>query len=157
SVEPTIRLGTICGRYYAMDRDKRWDRVAKAYAAIVDADAPHAEDPLAALEASYAKGKTDEFVEPVALAGYPGMKDDDGVLMGNFRADRVREILRSLLTPDFQDFPRARVVHFAAAAGMAEYADDLTPLCPALFPPNEPRNTLGEIVAGLGLKQLRIA
>jgi len=140
-----------------MDRDKRWDRVAKAYAAMVDADAPRAADPFAALEESYAKGKTDEFVEPVVIGHYPGMKADDGVLMGNFRADRAREILRSLLLPDFPDFPRARVIQFAATAGVAEYADDLTPYCPGLFPPNEPRNTLGEIVAGLGLHQLRIA
>jgi 2,3-bisphosphoglycerate-independent phosphoglycerate mutase len=157
SVEKSIRLGTICGRYYAMDRDKRWDRVAKAYAAIVEADAPRAEDPIAALEASYAKGKTDEFVEPVVIGSYPGMKTDDGVLMGNFRADRVRQILRSLLIPDFADFPRPRVVRLAAAAGIAEYAADLTPYCPALFPPHEPRNTLGEVIADLGLTQLRIA
>ena len=157
SVEKEIRLGTICGRYFAMDRDKRWDRVTKAYAAIVDADASHAADPFAALEESYAKGKTDEFVEPVVIGHYPGMKNDDGVMMGNFRADRAREILRSLLLPDFADFARPRVVRFGAASGMAEYADDITPHCPALFPPNEPRNTLGEIVAGLGLTQLRIA
>jgi 2,3-bisphosphoglycerate-independent phosphoglycerate mutase len=157
SVEKGVRLGTLCGRYFAMDRDKRWDRVAKAYAAIVDAEGVRAEDPFAALEEFYAKGKSDEFVEPVVLGHYPGMKDDDGLLMANFRADRAREILRSLLLPDFADFPRARVINFGATVGMAEYAEDLTPYCPALFPPNQPRNTLGEVCANLGLTQLRIA
>jgi 2,3-bisphosphoglycerate-independent phosphoglycerate mutase len=155
--EPLVKIGSVSGRYYAMDRDKRWDRVARAYNAMVMADAPRASDPLAGLAAAYEAGKTDEFVEPFVLEHYPGMKDDDGVLMGNFRGDRAREILRALLIPDFADFERPRVVRFEAAAGMVAYADDLNPLMPALFPPNDPHNSLGEIVADAGLKQLRIA
>jgi len=155
--EPLVKIGTICGRYYAMDRDKRWDRVARAYSAIVMADAPRADDALAGLAKSYAAGKTDEFVEPLVIGHYPGMKDDDGVIMGNFRADRAREILRALLQPNFSDFERQRVIHFAATAGMVCYADDINPFMPPLFPPNDPHNSLGEIISAQGLKQLRLA
>src|SRR5262249_19696701 len=111
----------------------------------------------AGVAASYEVGKTDEFVEPFVLDHYPGMKDDDGVIMANFRADRAREILRALLQHDFDGFDRKRGIRFAPACGVGGYAGDLNPLCPALFPPNDPRNTLGEVVAEAGLKQLRVA
>lgn len=154
---PTVRLATVTGRYYAMDRDKRWERIAKAYNALVDGAGVITNDAFAAIEASYAAGKSDEFVEPIVMDDYPGMKDGDGLLMGNFRADRARQILRAFLFASFDGFQRARVVKFGAAAGMIEYSDDLKPLLPALFPPEDPRNTLGEIVANAGLKQLRLA
>jgi 2,3-bisphosphoglycerate-independent phosphoglycerate mutase len=115
------------------------------------------DDALAGLAKSYVAGKTDEFVEPLVIGHYPGMKDDDGLIMGNFRADRAREILRALLQPDFSDFERQRVIRFEATAGMVSYADDINPLMPALFPPNDPHNSLGEIVSAAGLKQLRLA
>ncbi len=151
------RVATVAGRYYAMDRDQRWDRVAGAYAAIVDAAGEPAPDPAAAVARSYAAGKTDEFVPPTPIAGYAGMRDGDGLLMANFRADRAREILLALLDPGFEGFPRARVVRFAAALGMVEYSTGLNRFLKPLFTPDELRQTLGEVVADAGLRQLRIA
>ncbi|HXR86188.1 MAG TPA: 2,3-bisphosphoglycerate-independent phosphoglycerate mutase, partial [Stellaceae bacterium] len=152
-----LRLATISGRYYAMDRDKRWDRVGKAYDALVDAKGERAPDAKAAIARSYGAGKTDEFVLPTIIGDYAGMKDGDGVICANFRADRVREILTALVDPDFKDFPRSRVVRFAAAAGMAEYSERLGHLLLTLFPPQDLSDTFGEVVSQAGLKQLRIA
>jgi 2,3-bisphosphoglycerate-independent phosphoglycerate mutase len=140
-----------------MDRDKRWERVAKAYAAIAEAEGDHATDPLAAIEASYARGQTDEFVEPTVIGHYAGMRDGDGVLMANFRADRAREILTALLDPGFEGFERKRAVSFAAAAGMVEYSDTLNRHMSALFHPVPLDHIFAEVLAENGLKQLRIA
>jgi 2,3-bisphosphoglycerate-independent phosphoglycerate mutase len=152
-----VRIATVSGRYYAMDRDKRWDRVEKAYRALVEGTGEHAAAPRAAIEQSYAKDKTDEFVLPTAIGDYRGMKDGDGLLMGNFRADRVREILTALLDPSFTGFARSRTVRFAAAAGMSEYSTELNPFLMTLFPPEDLNETFGEVVSRAGLKQLRIA
>jgi 2,3-bisphosphoglycerate-independent phosphoglycerate mutase len=152
-----VRMATISGRYYAMDRDKRWDRVGQAYDALVDAKGERAADANTAIAQSYAGGKTDEFVLPTIVGDYDGMKDGDGVICANFRADRVREILTALLDPDFKDFPRGRVVKFAAAAGMAEYSEALSQRLLTLFPPQDLSDTFGEVVSRAGLKQLRIA
>jgi 2,3-bisphosphoglycerate-independent phosphoglycerate mutase len=152
-----VRLATLSGRYYAMDRDKRWDRVRKCHAAMVDADAPRFSDCFAALEDSYAANVTDEFVIPAALGDYEGMSDGDALLFANFRADRAREISLSLLDRGFEGFARARVVAFSAAAGMTEYSDELKVMMASLFPPEDVRETLGEVMAERHLKQLRIA
>jgi 2,3-bisphosphoglycerate-independent phosphoglycerate mutase len=152
-----VRMATLSGRYYAMDRDKRWDRVRKAYDAMVDADARRHGDVFAALEASYADDVTDEFVVPAVLGDYAGMADGDALLFANFRADRAREISLALLDPGFQGFERNRVVAFSAAAGLTEYSEDLARLMSAIFPPEDVRETLGEVMAEHGLKQLRIA
>jgi 2,3-bisphosphoglycerate-independent phosphoglycerate mutase len=152
-----LRIVTISGRYYAMDRDKRWDRVEKAYACLVEAKGEHAADAKAAIQQSYAKDKSDEFVLPTAIGDYRGMKDGDGVLMANFRADRVREILAALLDPAFAGFARGRTIKFAAAAGMTEYATELNSFLTTLFAPEDLTDTFGEVVARAGLKQLRIA
>ena len=125
---PGVRLATIAGRFYAMDRDKRWDRVTKAYAAIVDADARRFADAFAALDASYAEDITDEFVVPAVLGDYAGVTDGDVLLFANFRADRAREISAALLDPGFDGFARPRVARFAAAAGLTEYSESLKPL-----------------------------
>ena len=102
--------------------------------------------------------KSDEFVLPTVIGDYRGMEDGDGVLMANFRADRVREILTALLDPDFRRLSaRPRVVRFAAAAGLAEYSTELNRFMTALFPPEELHDTFGEVVARAGLTQLRIA
>ena len=154
---PRARIATVSGRYYAMDRDKRWDRVKKAYDAMVAADGARAEDALAAVAQSYDRDTGDEFVLPTAIGDYAGMADGDGVLMANFRADRAREILTALLDPEFDGFARARRVAFAAAVGMVEYSAELNDHLTLLFPPETPEGTLGEVVAGAGLKQLRIA
>ncbi|MER2519896.1 MAG: 2,3-bisphosphoglycerate-independent phosphoglycerate mutase [Bdellovibrionales bacterium] len=151
------KLATLCGRYYAMDRDKRWDRVEKAYSLLVEGQGASSRDPIAAIEASYQAGAHDEFVLPVALDGYSGMKDGDGLIFANFRTDRVREILTALLDPAFAGFSRKLTVKFSAAAGMVEYSDALNALMPALFPPKIIERTLGEVIAKAGLKQLRIA
>jgi 2,3-bisphosphoglycerate-independent phosphoglycerate mutase len=153
----SIRVATVSGRYYAMDRDKRWDRVEKAYQALVDGRGETAADPLAAIDRAYDAGQNDEFVLPTIIDGYRGMNDGDGIICTNFRADRVRETLAALLDPGFTGFTRARVKRFAAATGMTEYSTDLKPFLTALFPPEDLTDTFGEVVARAGLRQLRIA
>jgi len=150
-------IATVCGRYYAMDRDKRWERVEAAWRALVAADCARAADAVRAVEASHAAGITDEFVKPAAIGAYAGMNDGDGVLMANFRADRAREILSALLDPAFDGFKRPRAVRFAAALGMVEYSAALNRLLGVLFPAARLANGLGEVVAKAGLRQLRIA
>ncbi|MBM3618165.1 MAG: 2,3-bisphosphoglycerate-independent phosphoglycerate mutase [Alphaproteobacteria bacterium] len=152
-----IRIVTVSGRYYAMDRDNRWDRVSKAYNVIVDGVGETAFTPAEAVEQSYAKGKSDEFVLPTAINGYAGIVNGDGLLMINFRADRARQLLSALLIPEFDQFPRHRVVNFSTQLGMIEYSSTLAKYIPALFPPEVIRDTLGETVSRAGLKQLRIA
>jgi 2,3-bisphosphoglycerate-independent phosphoglycerate mutase len=152
-----VSVGTVCGRYYAMDRDNRWDRVSKAYHAIVDAEGPRFLDAQAAIADAYAHNITDEFVLPAAVGNYRGVRDGDGLLCFNFRADRVREILAALLDPAFSGFPRPRVAHFAAATGMAQYSEHLDKLLQTIFPPLTLPNVLGEIIANAGRTQLRMA
>ncbi len=154
---PKAGIVTVSGRYYAMDRDQRWDRVKLAYETLVDANGVPAKDAIAAIEASYISEVDDEFVEPSVLTGHKGIQDGDGLLLANFRADRVRQILRALLSPEFDGFERRRRPQLAAVLGMTEYADDLTAIMASLFPPVDLRDTLGEVVAGAGLRQLRIA
>ena len=152
-----IRVVTVSGRYYGMDRDKRWDRVAKAYRVLTEGEGEHADDPVKAVEAAYARGETDEFVLPTAIGDWRGMKDGDGVLFANFRADRIREIARALLDPEFAGFERGKIVKFAAAAGLVEYSAELNRFLATLFPPYDLSDTFGEVIADAGLKQLRIA
>jgi len=151
------RIATVSGRYYAMDRDKRWDRVARAYAAIVDAQGERAADAERAIEASYKNGVTDEFVAPTVVGDYAGVSDGDALLFANFRADRAREISMALLDPEFDGFPRTRVAKFVAAAGLTEYSVPLKVFMTSIFPPEDVSETIGEYAAELGLKQLRIA
>ena len=105
---PGIAIATVGGRYYAMDRDKRWERLALAYDNLVEGAGERAASADAAVAAGYARGETDEFVKPTAIGGYDGMRDGDGLLMANFRADRVRQLLAALLDPDFAGFARKR-------------------------------------------------
>jgi 2,3-bisphosphoglycerate-independent phosphoglycerate mutase len=151
------KLVTLCGRYYTMDRDKRWDRVQKAYDLMTSGIGVAATDPVEAIAASYAANLHDEFVLPITLNGYTGMKDGDGILFANFRADRARQILGVFLDPAFDGFKRIKTIKFAAAAGMVEYSDHLNTFMTALFPPKIVSETLGEIMAAANLKQLRIA
>lgn len=152
-----IRLATLSGRFYAMDRDRNWERVAKAYNLIVDGKGTVVTDPFEAIDAAYQAGQTDEFIEPIRLERYKGMQDGDGLLCANFRADRVREILTALLDPEFSGFVRERQIHFAAALGLSEYSSALAPFLGAVFPQEDLRDTFGEVVARAELKQLRIA
>ncbi|NNG03813.1 MAG: 2,3-bisphosphoglycerate-independent phosphoglycerate mutase, partial [Inquilinus sp.] len=153
---PATRIATVDGRYYAMDRDKRWERVERAYRTVADGAGPRSPDPLAVLQAAYDAGTGDEFVEPTAIGDYTGMADGDGVLFANFRADRAREILAALLDPDFDGFER-RPIAFADACGMAEYSEHLKPMMSAIFPPRSIEDTLGELVAEAGMTQIRMA
>jgi len=157
ALPPSVPIATVDGRYYAMDRDKRWDRVAKAYNAMVEGEGPHFADAQAAVADAYANKVYDEFVVPAVIGDYRGMKDGDGVLCFNFRADRVREILGAMLDPSFAGFPRKRSVRFAAAVGMAQYSDELDKLMQTIFPPQTFPNILGEVVAKAGCTQLRMA
>jgi 2,3-bisphosphoglycerate-independent phosphoglycerate mutase len=158
-LKPGLPVGfaTVAGRFYPMDRDKRWERVTLAYEAIVDAKGPTAGTPRQAVDKAYQAGLNDEFVLPTIIEGYRGMADGDGVLMFNYRSDRARQILTALLDSMFDGFHRPRVVKFAAAVGMAEYSAALNSFLKTLFPPEAIRMGLGETVAKAGLKQLRIA
>jgi 2,3-bisphosphoglycerate-independent phosphoglycerate mutase len=152
-----IRFATVSGRFYPMDRDKRWERVTLAYDAMVDARGEHAATAREAVEKGYAASLDDEFVLPTVIDGYSGMKDGDGLLMFNYRSDRARQILTALLDPRFDGFNRNRVVSFASKVGMVDYSAALNPFLKTLFPPEVIRMGLGETVAKAGLKQLRIA
>lgn len=151
------KIGTVGGRYWGMDRDKRWERVTKAYDAIVCAKGMPAPSPLQAIDASYANGATDEFVEPTVMPGYPGLQDGDTVLMANFRADRARQILMALVDQSFDGFARSRRPKLAAVGGMTEYSDWLTQRIVTLFPAEKIADSLGEILSRTGLTQLRLA
>ena len=149
------RIATVSGRYYAMDRDQRWDRVRKAWDAIVEARAEHrAADALAALDAAYARGENDEFVLPTVIGGAQPMADGDAVMFMNFRADRARQLTAAFVGEDFAGFeaPRPALSRFVC---LTEYDARLT--ASVAFGPDDLRNTLGELLAAHGLAQLRIA
>ena len=150
-------IATIAGRYYAMDRDKRWDRTKLAYDMLVDGAGRSAASAGAAITDAYDAGESDEFVKPTVVAGYDGMKAGDAILMANFRADRARQILTALLDPEFDGFARDGMTAFSAAAGMVAYSSAHAAFMTTLFPPITVNDSLGEIVSAAGLKQLRIA
>ncbi len=152
-----LRTATVTGRYYAMDRDKRWDRVARAYQAIAVGAGEGAAEADAALDAAYGRGETDEFVVPTVIGDYAGMVDGDGLLVANFRADRVRQLVAALLDPDFDGFERSRCVELRAACGMVEYSGHLNGFLRALFPALPLSGILAQVVADEGQRQLRIA
>jgi 2,3-bisphosphoglycerate-independent phosphoglycerate mutase len=153
-----IRFATVAGRFYPMDRDKRWERVSLGYEAIVDAKGDqHAATPKEAVDKGYAANLDDEFVLPSVIDGYSGIRDGDGLLMLNFRADRARQILTALLDPRFDGFNRPRVAKFSVAIGMVEYSAALSPFLKTLFPPEIIKMGLGETISRAGLRQLRIA
>ncbi|WP_254070276.1 2,3-bisphosphoglycerate-independent phosphoglycerate mutase, partial [Acidisphaera sp. L21] len=149
-------IATLSGRYFAMDRDNRWDRVSRAFAVITKADGAHFPTAAAAIQAAYAADTTDEFVPPAAIGDYAGMADGDGILSFNFRADRIRELLMALLDPAFTGFDRSPP-KLAIAVGMTRYSDDLAPLMTTIFAPNSMGNILGETVSAAGRRQLRMA
>ena len=149
-------IATVCGRYYALDRDNRWERVGRAFAALAHAEGAPFATAAEAIQAAYAKGQNDEFVDPAVIGGYRGMNDGDALLSFNFRADRIRELLATLLEPAFSGFPRT-VPRFCAAVGMTRYSDELAPLMQAIFPPHSMAGLLGEVVSAAGRRQLRLA
>ncbi|HJB57511.1 MAG TPA: 2,3-bisphosphoglycerate-independent phosphoglycerate mutase [Candidatus Flavonifractor intestinipullorum] len=149
-------IATVMGRYYAMDRDKRWDRVQKAFDAIANGEGEKAADPVAAVQKSYDAGVTDEFVVPVVCAGDAQVREGDSIIFFNFRPDRAREITRCFVDPDFTDVERKRGFQKVQFVCTTEY-DDTMPNVTIAFPHHELRNTFGEYISDLGLTQLRIA
>ena len=155
------RIVSVIGRYYAMDRDNRWDRIAKAYDLLTAGQAQyHASSASEALQQAYARGETDEFVQATVIHDVDAtpvtIADGDSVVFMNFRADRARSLTRALSQPDFTDFRRQHYPRLAKFVSLTEYASDLADV-PVAFPPTLLHNTLGEYVAAKGLRQLRIA
>jgi 2,3-bisphosphoglycerate-independent phosphoglycerate mutase len=140
---PADRIATVCGRYYAMDRDQRWERTQRAYDAIVEGTGERAEDPVAAVRASYERGVTDEFIEPIVLDGRPRLTTDDVAIFFNFRPDRARQLSQMLLEHGFD------------LTTMTRYREDLD--CPVAFGPEDVTETMAEVLASAGLRQLHVA
>ncbi|WP_340108790.1 2,3-bisphosphoglycerate-independent phosphoglycerate mutase [Pikeienuella sp. HZG-20] len=151
------RVATVSGRFYAMDRDKRWERVGAAYSAIVHGEGAAAASAAAAIRAAYERGDTDEFITPTVIGGYKGAAAGDGVLFLNFRADRARELLSALGDPEFDGFAVPGRPRFAAMAGLVEYSERHNAFMSTLFPVAPIVNTLGAWVSAAGRRQLRIA
>lgn len=149
------RIHSVSGRYYAMDRDQRWERVRKAWDAIVEGESEHvAPDALSALSAAYARDENDEFVQPTVIEGATPMRDGDAVVFMNFRADRARQLSAAFVAPGFDGFD-ARRPALSRYVCLTEYDAKLP--APVAFAPDNLRNTLGEVLGAHGLSQLRIA
>jgi len=153
------RVATVMGRYWAMDRDTRWDRTARAYHAIVCGEGLEAPDPVAAVQAGYDRDEGDEFVQPTVIAGAPPLRDGDGVLHFNFRADRARQLTNALTDacPELFEgqLERAKTVRLARYVCFTEY--DARFDLPVAFPGEVPERILGELLAEAGRRQLRVA
>lgn len=152
-----VQIASVSGRYFALDRDNRWDRVQKAYGAIVQATGEHASTAAAALQAAYDRGETDEFITPTVLDGYKGAQNGDGVFCLNFRADRAREIMAAIGDPAFDAFETGTRPEWAALMGMAQYSEAHSKYMSVVYPKPEIVNTLGDWVAQKGLRQFRLA
>ena len=153
------RIATLCGRYYAMDRDKRWERTRRAYELLTQAEGERAADPIAAIKGSYERGLNDEFVEPIVIVGDTGqpigpIQDDDAVIFFNFRPDRTRQLTRALAVSDFAEFPTANrpVVDFVCFS----VYDQTFPLAVA-FGPTKHKNVLAEVFGGPCIRNYRLA
>ena len=152
----TGSIATLVGRYYAMDRDNRWDRIEPAYTAMTEAKAAHyADSGIAALEAAYARDESDEFVAATVIGDGGKVVDGDSIIFMNFRPDRAREITRAFVDADFSGFKRNTVPKLADYVMLTEYASDIPASC--AYPPAKLVNGIGEYVSDLGLTQLRIA
>ena len=152
-------IATVVGRYYAMDRDKRWERTQRAYDLLVGANGKQHQDPIAAVKESYDAGVTDEFVEPIVIVNpdrtpVATIRDDDSVIFFNFRPDRARQITRALAVPDFGEFP---VTNRPQIDFVCFTTYDSTFPLPVAFPPRHHRNVLAEVFAGIGIRNYRLA
>jgi 2,3-bisphosphoglycerate-independent phosphoglycerate mutase len=155
---PEVRVSTVSGRYYAMDRDKRWDRTEKAYLCLTEGVGHIADSALEAIRKSYEQKITDEFVLPTVISGVVPeglIRDGDGVIFFNFRADRARQLTRALTEEDFKEFPRKRSLSLATFVTMTQYDESFK--VPVAYPPRDIRKILGEIASQAGIRQLRIA
>jgi 2,3-bisphosphoglycerate-independent phosphoglycerate mutase len=149
-------IKSITGRYYAMDRDSRWDRVEKAYDVLTAGRANfHAANALEALEKAYERNESDEFVQPTIIGESMPIQEGDTVIFMNYRADRVRQLSRALILDDFSGFERKKQPNIGQFVTLTHYAKDIPSI--ELFPPLRPQHTLGECIADAGMKQLRIA
>ena len=157
SLPQGAKVATVIGRYWAMDRDTRWERVARAFQAMVNAQGEHAATPQAAVAASYAKGEMDEFVAPTVIDDYQGAKDGDGYFCLNFRSDRAREIMAALAEPNFTSFDTGKRPVWGALLGMVEYSALSSTYLDTAYPKRFLANTIGEWVAKQGKTQFRLA
>ncbi|MCO6430420.1 MAG: 2,3-bisphosphoglycerate-independent phosphoglycerate mutase [Deltaproteobacteria bacterium] len=153
---PRCTIGSVAGRFYAMDRDKRWERTSRAFDAIAAGKAPQLSDPLTGIEESYAAEVSDEFIEPFIVAPSP-IAADDGIVFWNFREDRMRQIVAALALKDFAGFERGDYTPPPPSRVLCFTDYDRTFHLPFLFPIHNIKNHLGEVIAKLGLKQLRVA
>ena len=153
----TAKIATVVGRYFAMDRDNRWERVAKAYDVMVRGDGTAYDSAEAAIQSAYSSDTTDEFIGPAVLPGYAGLNDGDGLFFINFRADRAREILRAVGEPGFAEFDTGARPKLAGLLGMVDYSAEHTAYMTTVFPKATIVNTLGAWVASKGLRQFRLA
>lgn len=151
------RIGTLTGRYFTMDRDNRWERVAEAYEAMVHGQGMRATNAHAAVTAGYNRSESDEFITATVIGNYAGVQDGDGLFCLNFRADRAREILSALAAPGFHTFDVGRRPDWVACLGMVEYSEAHNAFMTTVFPSREIANTLGEWVAKHGKRQFRLA
>lgn len=150
------RLATIVGRYYAMDRDNRWERVSKAYDLVTGAEAPFsAPDAQAALQMAYERDENDEFVQGTRIGEAVRMEDGDSIIFMNFRADRAREITRAFIEPEFDEFERKITPQLASYVSLTQYHEDFA--VPVAYGKEELNNTLGQYISDLDMRQLRLA
>lgn len=150
------RIASVVGRYFALDRDNRWPRVEKAYRAMVQGEAGfHADSASAALAQAYARGESDEFVSATIIGEPVAVQPEDALLFMNFRPDRARQLCQALIGAGFDGFERPRVIPASQLLTLTQYAEDLP--CPCAFAPEYIDNSLGEYLAGMGKRQLRIA
>ncbi len=154
---PEVRIATVTGRYFAMDRDNRWSRVEEAYEAIVAGRGLRCPDPRMAITNAYARSETDEFITATVIGDYMGARDGDGLFCLNFRADRAREILQAIADPAFAAFERGACPSWAALLGMVEYSEAHNAWFETVFPSRDIVNTLAEWVAQHGLRQFHLA
>lgn len=152
-----VRIGTLGGRYFAMDRDNRWGRVREAFDAMIRAAGPHSDTPEIAVRNAYARSETDEFITATVIGDYAGARDGDGFFCLNFRADRAREIMRAVAQPDFAAFAAGDRPDWAAVLGMVEYSRDHNAWMDTVFPPRDIVNTLAEWVSKQGGSQFHLA
>ncbi len=157
ALPPGARFATVIGRYWALDRDTRWERVERAHSAMIHARGDHAPDAARAVLQSYYQGATDEFLAPTVIGDYAGAQNGDGLFCLNFRADRAREILSALGQPGFSDFQTGQNPRWVAMLGMVDYSTAHNAFMTTAFPKRDLVNTLGEWVSAQGMTQFRLA
>lgn len=153
---PDFNIATLSGRYYSMDRDNNWDRIKPAYDAIISANCPNFNNFEEAVNSSYEQNITDEFIKPCKINNYKGAQDGDALIFCNFRADRARHLSDSLVNDNFNEFPRPNL-KFSNKICLTEYSNELNNFYDVIFPSQEIKNSLGEVVSKNNLNQLRTA